>query len=343
MTFQPAFASPAQGLRTWSRPDGSLPNGPEIPAGLELELVERLGDWADVRCSNGWSAWVDARALVALAAPPPPLAPAVAAPPPPRAPAPAPTTAPEPVVAAFVAPVAGTSVLSVPSTLAGRIVFAAGVALGALTFLPWISAGTFSATSWKVPAAFLVDTTSDGAPWLAWLLLALGAATVLLAMSGRGAAWARVIGAVIAAVGVLFVVQIERSPGGSFDNIAAGPWLTILAGLTCAAAPSLAARTATAGVPTSAAATAAPASVSVPAPVTAPTPAPAAGVWQPTHRVPGVQLACYAEPEPASVLAAHLDPGLDLRVDEWRGAWAHVTCSNGWTTWVDGRQLLTVN
>jgi hypothetical protein len=36
------------------------------------------------------------------------------------------------------------------------------------------------------------------------------------------------------------------------------------------------------------------------------------------------------------VLAA----GLDVMVTEWRtDGWAHVRCSNGWSTWVDGRAL----
>ena len=37
-----------------------------IPAGMDVQLTEQQGDWARVLCSNGWSAWVDARQLIAL-------------------------------------------------------------------------------------------------------------------------------------------------------------------------------------------------------------------------------------------------------------------------------------
>ena len=47
---------------------------------LELAVIHRVDDWAQVRASNGWVGWVDARRLVPLAPPPP----TVALPPPPQ-------------------------------------------------------------------------------------------------------------------------------------------------------------------------------------------------------------------------------------------------------------------
>lgn len=67
----------------------------------------------------------------------------------------------------------------------------------------------------------------------------------------------------------------------------------------------------------------------------------AEGTFRPTHRVGDTRMATYARPEAAAVLEAQLDPALEVRVLEQRpDGWAHVECSNGWTTWVDGRKLV---
>ncbi len=60
--FAPTHRAPPEGLPSWPTPD---PAGPVTPlaGGLDLELVRRIGDWAEVRASNGWSGWVDARRL----------------------------------------------------------------------------------------------------------------------------------------------------------------------------------------------------------------------------------------------------------------------------------------
>jgi hypothetical protein len=63
-------------------------------------------------------------------------------------------------------------------------------------------------------------------------------------------------------------------------------------------------------------------------------------VWQPTHRVPATPLDAYAVHDVTQSPVAVLDPHLDVSVLEWWGDWAHVSCSNGWTCWVDGRFLM---
>ena len=81
--FTPTLRVPPEGMSSWARPD---PAGPATPlaGGLELAIVSRVDDWAQVRASNNWTGWVDARRLVALAPPPPPpQATVMAAPPPP--------------------------------------------------------------------------------------------------------------------------------------------------------------------------------------------------------------------------------------------------------------------
>jgi hypothetical protein len=50
-------------------------------------------------------------------------------------------------------------------------------------------------------------------------------------------------------------------------------------------------------------------------------------------------MAAWSSPDPSVAPVANLSPGVQLRVDEQRGAWASVTGSNGWTGWVDARIL----
>jgi hypothetical protein len=70
-SFAPTLRVPPGGLPSWTRPD---PNGPttRLEGGLELAVAHRVDDWAQVRASNGWEGWVDARRLVPFAAPPDP-------------------------------------------------------------------------------------------------------------------------------------------------------------------------------------------------------------------------------------------------------------------------------
>ena len=65
--FVPTHMAPEQGLRTWATADTSQPTA-AIPAGLEVQLLERQGEWAHIRCSNGWETWVDGRELFDVAA-----------------------------------------------------------------------------------------------------------------------------------------------------------------------------------------------------------------------------------------------------------------------------------
>jgi hypothetical protein len=113
------YRIPAGGLSAWAEADASVPAVAHLDEGLDVDMVERLGEWGRVVCSNGWSGWVDARLLahsspsgpppgpatvsamatvsaVATAAPPPTM-------PPPTAPAPqawqSPPVSPAPVSA----------------------------------------------------------------------------------------------------------------------------------------------------------------------------------------------------------------------------------------------------
>ncbi|GAA3506214.1 hypothetical protein GCM10019016_133290 [Streptomyces prasinosporus] len=68
--FRPTHVVPEHGLSAWETPGPERPTVPLDPL-LPVRLLERYGDWGHVLCSNGWSAWVDGRRLVAVPRDPP--------------------------------------------------------------------------------------------------------------------------------------------------------------------------------------------------------------------------------------------------------------------------------
>ena len=68
--FRPTHVVPREGLPAWEAPDPSLPTDP-LDAFLPVQLVDRVGDWGQIVCSNGWSAWVDGRLLITVPQDPP--------------------------------------------------------------------------------------------------------------------------------------------------------------------------------------------------------------------------------------------------------------------------------
>ncbi|WP_063752550.1 hypothetical protein [Streptomyces sp. NRRL S-350] len=64
-------------------------------------------------------------------------------------------------------------------------------------------------------------------------------------------------------------------------------------------------------------------------------------VFRPTHVAPPGGLASWAAPDPARP-SAGLDALLPLQLLGRQGDWAQVLCSNGWSTWVDGRLLVAL-
>ncbi|GAA2618708.1 MULTISPECIES: hypothetical protein [Streptomyces] len=68
--FRPTHVVPQEGLPAWEGPDVTRPTVPLDPF-LPVQLLSRRGEWGEVLCANGWSAWVDGRLLVAVPRPPP--------------------------------------------------------------------------------------------------------------------------------------------------------------------------------------------------------------------------------------------------------------------------------
>ncbi|MEU9046058.1 MULTISPECIES: hypothetical protein [unclassified Kitasatospora] len=63
--------------------------------------------------------------------------------------------------------------------------------------------------------------------------------------------------------------------------------------------------------------------------------------FHPTHVAPPGGMASWTAPDPARP-TARLDPLLPVHLLGHQGDWAQVLCSNGWTTWVDGRLLVAL-
>lgn len=61
--------------------------------------------------------------------------------------------------------------------------------------------------------------------------------------------------------------------------------------------------------------------------------------WSPTHVAPASGLPGWATPDGSQTPTAMIPPGAELVLMERQADWARVRGVNGWTGWVDGRQL----
>lgn len=68
--FRPTHVVPQQGMPAWEMPDPAAATVPLDPL-LPVQLIDRRGDWGRILCSNGWTAWVDGRLLIAVPRDPP--------------------------------------------------------------------------------------------------------------------------------------------------------------------------------------------------------------------------------------------------------------------------------
>ena len=235
--YRQTHVVPTEGLPAWAGPDGSAAPAATLDPGLDVMLIEQQADWAHVRCSNGWEAWVDARRLVSAPAPataptpaPPPPA---ATPPPPPPTAATPTTVPPPTPtqtgppsAAWGTPgaAAAAGVPRPPGPAfqigAGPIVALIGGLLyfiaGWLAWLRFAFSGTTSVTqsfsAYDIPAHFLLDSQSESGGLNLGLVIAFFgfaclAAAVLSATNRSLGLLSIVAGGAAFLVVVLFLIQ----------------------------------------------------------------------------------------------------------------------------------------
>jgi len=175
----PTYTAPVGGLPAWAAPDPSAQPVAHIQHRVEFRVLGRLGDWAQIECSNGWRAWVDARNLLALNGY--------------SAPYSQPRSTLNPVITRI-----GRYAVTVLD-----LIPAAAIILSAL--LPWVRGAAGSGNAFKVPVTLLVDTTPS--PIKIGVILAV-AAVVAAAAPARGLRFAAY--AVALAVLVLYVISLKR-------------------------------------------------------------------------------------------------------------------------------------
>ncbi len=64
--YRASHRVPWTGMPAWSAADPGPAPAANLDPDLDVEVLEWSGDWARIRCSNGWEAWVDGRQLVPL-------------------------------------------------------------------------------------------------------------------------------------------------------------------------------------------------------------------------------------------------------------------------------------
>jgi hypothetical protein len=239
---------PTEGLPAWAGPDGSGPPAANLDPGLDVMLVESRGEWAYIRCSNGWEAWVDGRRLIvsqpastpATSPPPPPGAqptpPSAQQPPPPPPQAPPPSSMPPSPGAPPTQPGPPSAVWGTPGVAPGAPGVTGGLTIGpgqiialvgGLLFLisswfSWIryefdvggTSASESFTAYRIPAHFLLDSQSElGGLNLGIVIAFFGVVCIAAALVGALNRSLRflslVAGAAAFLVVVLFLVQTK--------------------------------------------------------------------------------------------------------------------------------------
>jgi hypothetical protein len=223
---------PLGGLPTWSAPAPTAPPAAPLPAGLEIEVVARSGGWAQVRCSNEWTTWLDGDRLASGNGPAAPSGP-------PR--------------------VAPTQVLSEPSAQGSRagastplrvgvgeiLAAASAVAIILGCLLDWIigreagsallpDASGFSLAADYRDALSDLDTQAQITGYGLQLLypaIALTAVGAFLRIAGRARALARGLmllggSAALVAAGSMFAIE-----GTSLEVLGTGWWVVVAGGV----------------------------------------------------------------------------------------------------------------
>ncbi|MFQ5554518.1 MAG: SH3 domain-containing protein [Acidimicrobiia bacterium] len=220
-------AAPVGGLQAWAQPDPSAPVMADLPAGVELQIVQQRADWAQVRASNGWEGWVDGRRLIAGTS------------------GRAPGGRRDHTGGETAQPVADAGGMTGSGTVAtgpSPLPLIAGIALAVTAFLPWVGGGIGS-NAFDIPGAFLWSTNSSSTGFnLGILMLLVGAAAVATIFVEQLVPFRKAAALVAIGIAVVFLIQLVRAfaefsgwgtaLGDVFtDGFAVGPWIALGAGV----------------------------------------------------------------------------------------------------------------
>jgi hypothetical protein len=215
--FRPTHRVPHGGLQAFDAPDPNRPVAAQLAPNLDVQLIRWWGEWAEIRCSNGWSAWVGGRQLA------------------------------EDRPATRAAPSSGSlearlRQLPLPAGLSPlAAVGAVLVVIG--SFLPWISVdvlgSSVSSSAWDVPIWFVLTGDDAVSGFDTGLLLLLGFAAVVAPpyVTRRPLDERIVLGVGLVTIGAaammfLRIVVLEDLPGvgvgfGAFVTLAGGVMLVV--------------------------------------------------------------------------------------------------------------------
>ena len=219
--YQPTHVVPAPGVRAWSTPDAAVAPVDTLGPGLEVQIVQWWGGWAQVQCSNGWMCWVDGKVLQPVGAPAPSAAPY----------APAPAYAAAPGYAAAPAAAGGLQVVAPFAILAGGLV-------GLSTFLPWFTFAGVDLNAFHIPLEFLTSIDSPATDdaqvnSIGGLVVVIGLAIVATTFV-RSKNARRIAGAVAALVCLDYFIEVLRSLSdtpdapGVFSVLGFGVYVTVV-------------------------------------------------------------------------------------------------------------------
>jgi hypothetical protein len=208
--YAPTHRVPPVGLQAWQSPDASQPAAANLAPNLDVQLLRWWGEWAEIRCSNGWTAWVGGRQLVPFGG---------------------------------AAAQGGASLNSLQGRLkdvplpAGVSPLAAGGAALMLlgSFLPWISIHGFDSSGWDVPFfALLTGKATITGFKLGLVLLVVAAGVVgvpLLTKRPLDANLLLVAGGVALASFVLFFIRLSSNHFSAGASVGFGAYITAVGGV----------------------------------------------------------------------------------------------------------------
>ncbi len=194
MIFVASHVVNGYGAPAWTEADAASASAPPLDPGLPVQVLESWGEWARVRCENGWETWTDGRTLRTIAAP--------------TASAPGRTTERSAVIVSFAASVA---------------------VVGA--FLPWYSGGGFSVNAFDLPLWGLIAHSSSGGGIKAGFVVCLCGLAVVAVRLRVAPVWI-VASACTATNPATFGLMRWLFPDGARPTLGIGLILTFAGGAT---------------------------------------------------------------------------------------------------------------